>query len=89
MIFEQKGDGDDRGREKSGLDLCTIIQMLHTNTHTHTHMHTKCLVFKSTIWKSMAEQTDGQQCQPMCGNVCVIYGQPIYKMYSGKYLFMN
>lgn len=34
----------------------------------------------------MEEQTDGLQCQPMCGNVCVIYGQPIYKMCSGKRL---
>lgn len=34
----------------------------------------------------MEKQTDGLLCQPMCGNVCVIYGQPIYKMCSGKRL---
>lgn len=48
--------------------------------------YAKCLVFKSAIWKSVQEQTDGLQCQPMCGNVCVIYGQPISKMCSGKRL---
>lgn len=83
MIFEQKRE---RKRE-----IPTRFMHNYSNvTYSH-HIYvydTKCLVFKSTTWWSMQEQTDGLQCQPMCGNVCVIYGQPIYKMCSGKRLVL-
>lgn len=56
---EKKGMGTSKGTRSKFM-------------HNYSLLHTKCLVFKSEIWTF---RQDVRRCQPMCGDVCVIYGR--------------